>query len=42
MTVLLTALLKLIFTKHIFHAAYSLICDSGPGTILNSLVLSMH
>lgn len=32
MTVLLTALLKLIFTEHSIHEAYSVICDSGPGT----------
>lgn len=35
MTVLLTALLKLIFTEHSIHEAYSMICDSGPGTIVN-------
>ena len=32
MTVLLTALFKLISTEHSIYAAYSLICDSGPGT----------
>ncbi|WP_162150992.1 hypothetical protein [Acidovorax sp. JHL-3] len=32
MTVLLTVLLRFIFTEQSIHEAYSLICDSGPGT----------
>jgi len=35
MTVLLTVLLKFIFKKHSIHAAHRMICDSGPGTIVN-------